>query len=57
MKKEFIEMTGHNTFIIKNKDPMPTVLNFGYLNWVKCRVLHFSETEIVCQHDGIRKSL
>ena len=34
---------------------MSTILNFGYLNWIKSKVLKFSETEIICQHEGYKK--
>ena len=55
IKKQFIGMTGHNTFIVRDTDPMPTVLNFGYTNWVKSRVVKFLENEIICQHEGYKK--
>lgn len=53
--KDFKATIGHNTIKINNIDQMKQVLNFGWANWIKSKVLKYSDNIFIGEHYGYRK--
>lgn len=51
-KNNFIGVPGHNTIMINNTNQMEQVLNFGWSNWTRSKLLVFSETGFEGEHYG-----
>ncbi len=54
-KNNFIGVIGHNTVMINDNNQMDQVLNFGWSNWTRSKLLSFGETEFEGEHYGYQK--
>lgn len=53
--KDFKATIGHNTVKINDSDQMEQVLNFGWANWIKSKVLDYSQNHFIGEHYGYKK--
>ncbi len=54
-KKNFNSNFGHNTIVINDDNQMERVLNFGWSNWVKCKLIDFSMYRFQGEHYAYQK--
>lgn len=54
-KNNFIGVSGHNTVMINDTNQMEQVLNFGWSNWTRSKLIQISETEFEGEHYGYKK--
>ena len=54
-KNNFNGTIGHNTIMINNDNQMEQVLNFGWSNWTKSKLISFNENQFKGEHYGYQK--
>lgn len=54
-KNNFNGTIGHNTIMINNDNQMEQVLNFGWSNWTKSKLINISDTQFEGEHYGYIK--
>ena len=54
--KDFKATIGHNTIQINKSDQMEQVSNFGWANWIKSKVIDYSQNYFIGEHYGYKKT-
>jgi len=54
-KNNFNGTIGHNTIMINNDNQMEQVLNFGWSNWTKSKLINISDDQFEGTHYGYKK--
>lgn len=54
-QNNFIGVTGHNTIMINDDNQMEQVLNFGWSNWTKSKLIDINENSFEGEHYGYQK--
>lgn len=54
-KNNFIGSIGHNTVLVNGSNPMEQVLNFGWSNWIKAKLMKYTENTFEGMHYGYQK--
>ena len=54
-KNNFNGTIGHNTIMINNDNQMEQVLNFGWSNWTKSKLISFDKNHFEGEHYGYQK--
>ena len=57
IKKEFFGTAGHNTVMLNNSNQMQEILQFGWADWLKSKLLNFSSETFEGEHYGYLKRL
>lgn len=55
-KNNFIGNIGHNTLMINNTNQMEQVLNFGWSNWTKAKLINFEKDYLIANNYAYRKN-
>lgn len=54
-KNNFIGNIGHNTVLVNGRNFMDTVLNFGWSNWTKAKLIKYTQNTFEGVHNGYQK--
>ena len=54
-KNNFIGSIGHNTVLVNGSNPMEQVLNFGWSNWIKAKLMKYTGNIFEGMHYGYQK--
>ena len=55
--RDFAGTIGHNTAVVDDRNQMEKVLNFGFCNWTKSKVIESSDTEFAGEQYAYKKAL